>query len=186
MASVLQDLKQTGADVKWERSEKLHTTVKFLGETDPSLMPAITSVIRRECALHPRFQAKYKGLGSFPTTERPRVLWIGLEDPRGSLSRLQKSIDAATTPLGFKPEDRPFHPHVTLGRVRSPYGAKDLLAKLQSLTFESEPVMFTEIVLVTSELTPGGSVYRSLERFPLGEHQAPGDSHEVSGASGTR
>jgi 2'-5' RNA ligase len=70
--------------------------------------------------------------------------------------------------LGFKPEDRPYHAHVTLGRVRSTKRIRNLLTIMESITFESQPVTIREIVVVRSDLRPTGSVYTTLQSIPLG------------------
>jgi 2'-5' RNA ligase len=164
---ILEDLKETGADVRWEPSEKLHATVKFLGNTDQSLVPRLSSELRDIARSYGPVGVRFLGIGCFPNLRRPRVVWVGMEDSEGHLSRIHQSIETAAESLGFKKEDRVFHPHVTLGRVRSPRGLQDLLTRLQTITFESGRILLNELVLMRSELKAGGSVYSVKDTFPF-------------------
>jgi 2'-5' RNA ligase len=109
----------------------------------------------------------YRNLGSFPNAHDPRVLWVGIQDPAGSIVQLQKRIDEAISGLGYALEERPFHPHVTLGRVRSRARIGNLLTMMKTLTFESRPVSLSEVAVVRSDLKPGGSVYTILKAIPF-------------------
>ena len=85
------------------------------------------------------------------------------------LGKLQKDLDLVTTQYGFKPETRPFSPHLTLGRVRSGQGRIDLLTELDKL--EPSPFEFTarEVVLFKSDLKPTGAIYSALQKLPLAD-----------------
>lgn len=160
-------LKSSSADVKWEPDDKLHATLKFLGNTDEKLLPEIVYYIEgvgRESAC---LSLKYAGVGCFPNRRAPRVIWVGTEDLKGSLNPLQQEIEAALLPLGFEREDRKFHAHVTLGRVKSEKRIQSLLRMMESTTFESQPVEIREVALIKSELKPNGSVYTTLKTIPL-------------------
>ncbi len=90
-----------------------------------------------------------------------------MEDLTGLLSVLQNEIETVLIPLGFEREEKTFHAHVTLGRVKSNVGLQGLLRSMESITFESQPVVIQEISLIKSELRSSGSVYTTLETFPL-------------------
>ena len=81
----------------------------------PSLLQAMEQATQDQTA----FPLRAKALGCFPHPARPRVLWVGLDDPSQALGRLNERLMAALTPLGFPPEDRPFHPHLTLARAQN-------------------------------------------------------------------
>ncbi len=164
----LQDsLKAAGADVRWELEEKFHATLKFLGETKEELLPEIVSSIRGVCELQSSLDVKYSGIGCFPNHREPRVVWIGIEDLKGNLAGLQKALEDVLVPLGFQAEQRKFHAHVTLGRVKSQRNVRGLLAKMESSTFGSRPVPITKVELIRSVLKRDGSVYTTLNVFPL-------------------
>lgn len=95
------------------------------------------------------------------------MLWLGIEDPSGTLKSLEQKIEASLSPLGFEPESRPFHPHLTLGRVRSPKNQRQLLAMMETVTFASDLYTVEAFMLMQSELQPTGSLYREEKSFPL-------------------
>ena len=97
----------------------------------------------------------------------PRVLWIGCENPDGRLLPLKNALDSGLLPEGFEVEDRPFHPHVTLGRVKSLRGKNDLTPMLEKLTLEPRVATVAEIIVMKSTLKPQGAVYTVLKNIRL-------------------
>ena len=148
MAELQTKLRESGADVRWESTEKFHATIKFLGNTEENAIPSITSAIGNILRRHSSFEVSYRELGCFPrlpqgvlvggqaSMKRPRVIWIGCENNDGTLANIKTALDEALLPFGFAKEEREFHPHVTLGRVKSSRGMQDLTPLLQTLTFE--------------------------------------------------
>lgn len=167
IAAIRDRLKTSDADVKWEPNGKLHATIKFLGTTDDHLLPEIVSYIRGVCQKFAPFQIRYKGVGCFPNSRAPRVIWVGMEEPSGDLDLLHHEFDSGLVALGFEREEKRFHPHVTLGRVKSNKKIHGLLRMMESITFESQPVTVHEIALIQSELKASGSVYTILKSIPL-------------------
>jgi len=159
MADAIARLRMTQADVRWETAGKLHATLRFLGDTDERLVPRIRASLEGIAAATPPCTVTYRSFGCFPERNNPRVIWIGVENPGGTLRRLNAEIEHSVRVIGFEPEDREFHPHVTLGRVRSRHNVSSLLAMMESLTFQSNPVTIHDIHLIRSELKPTGSVY---------------------------
>jgi 2'-5' RNA ligase len=96
----------------------LHVTVHFLGSANVNLVPGITDALRDAVGLCHPFTLTLGTHGAFPTTERPRVLWVGLGGEVGALQQLNAAVVSALSPLGFPRDSRPYHPHVTIGRVR--------------------------------------------------------------------
>jgi 2'-5' RNA ligase len=160
-------LRESDAHVRWEGREKFHATLKFLGGTDQNLLSLITASLERISSGTSPFPVVVRGVGSFPGRGNPRVVWVGLDDPDGGLERLHMSIEREMNTLGFASEDRPFHPHVTLGRVKGPRNLHNLQRMLESVTFESHPTTVHEVLLVRSELKQSGSVYTILKSFPF-------------------
>lgn len=161
-------LEESNADVKWEHDEKLHATLKFLGNTDEKLLPEIVYCIERVGQRSPQLSVRYKGVGCFPNKWAPRVVWLGMEDLNGRLTPLHDDVETELARLGFEKEERAFHAHVTLGRVKSDRRIQSLLRTMESITFESQPVVIQEVALIKSELRPSGSVYTTLKTIPLG------------------
>jgi 2'-5' RNA ligase len=160
-------LAASGADVRWEPDEKLHCTLKFLGETDPSNVGLVVSTIESIAATVAPFEVQYRGLGCFPDSRNPRIIWLGMENADGKLTILHDTIEESLASTGVQRDDRPFHPHLTLGRVRSRHRIGDLLRMMETLTFIAEPATLQEVHLMKSELKPAGSVYTILNVIPL-------------------
>jgi 2'-5' RNA ligase len=166
-AEIQAQLRQAHADVSWEREEKLHCTIRFLGDTPSESVQTIVDTLTDIGRANPPFSVRYRGTGCFPNMRDPRVLWLGIENPDGRLNSLSQSIDLAMTGLGYKPENRQFHPHLTLGRVRSGRNQGNLLRILENVTFQSTTEAINEILLIKSELRPAGSVYTKIKFVPL-------------------
>ena len=164
---VIQKLRTANADVGWERDDKMHCTVKFLGETRHDQLEHIVDVLQRFSEEFPPFAIAYRSLGFFPNAREPRVLWIGIEDLHAGLAPLQQSVEQQLVPLGFAAETRRFHPHLTLGRIRSGRNQRQLLATAESITFATEPYVIGSLSLMRSDLRPTGSVYKQEKNFPL-------------------
>ena len=145
-----------------------HLTLKFLGEIDPARVPSLAGALREALRGVPAFSVTLEGVGAFPSSERPRVVWAGLTEGRDGVVGLAARVEAAAESAGFPRESRPFAPHVTLLRVRGPRdlaAAHRLLGELDGQRFGTSVV--SEVVLYKSELRPEGPIHRALERFPL-------------------
>ena len=155
------------AKIGWERPEKLHVTLKFLGETDASLLNTLTAGLREVVTSLDGFTMRISGTGVFPSRSRPRILWVGLEDPSETVSSLYQAIDNTCARFNFKRETRSFKPHVTIGRVRQSGGVEEAVA--EHLEAHIEPVEFevAEIVLYESKLQSTGSVYSVISTAEL-------------------
>ncbi len=167
LVDLVDRLRSSGADVRWEPPGKLHATLKFLGETDSVQLERVVIAIEAIAAKVTPFTVRYSALGCFPRRDDPRIVWVGVDDSGGALLSLQKGIERSLVSLGFNPDDRPFHPHITLGRVKTRRGVANLLRMLESITFHTEPVSVHGIELMRSELRPSGSVYTTLKSIPL-------------------
>lgn len=166
IGEVIGSLKQTRADVRWEQIEKLHTTLKFLGETGDATLPHLISLIDKIAKVTSPFFITYASLGCFPNRREPRILWVGAESD-STLDTLAQEIESSLEELGFEKEKRKFHPHVTIGRVKSQRGMRDLIRMMESTTFHSQPTRVSHIVLKKSELQSSGSIYTTVQEFPL-------------------
>lgn len=167
IAALSRALRQTGADVRWETPDRSHCTLRFLGDTEESLLPELVEAAAPIAREAPGVRVRYGNIGAFPAMRDPRILWVGIEEPAGTLLRLRESLDGALVRLSIPREEKPFHPHVTLGRVRSRRGIDDLITAMKSTTFESPPATLKELLLIKSELRPAGSVYTTLRTFPF-------------------
>lgn len=152
--------------LSWTSADNLHVTLKFLGDTPVSLLEDL-----KESLLgisFPEFDLHVKGGGFFPDVYKPRVLWLGAEKGGRESSLLAGEIDRAGNKLGFSLEKKPFHPHLTLGRVKKIDSKDDwkfLENKLQG--FHPEPFRVRQFVLWKSELMPKGSIYHQVCEIDL-------------------
>jgi 2'-5' RNA ligase len=167
-------------EARWVRPESLHITLKFIGEQTPERVEAIAERLRRVDRGWVEIRAG--GFGFFPTTKAPRVFWIGIH-AGPQLAELAESVDGATTELGIPREDRPYSPHLTLARGGAgrssgspkwrkgdgPNSAFAVLEKRLAAMGELDFGTMTahEFILYQSQLSPKGSKYTKLQRFPL-------------------
>jgi RNA 2',3'-cyclic 3'-phosphodiesterase len=116
VADYLAMLRSTIGGVAWSKPEQLHVTLKFLGNVAEPRIPALTDRLRALAGAQPPFTLEVRGVGAFPSVARPRVVWVGIRAP--AIAALASGVDRCCGEEGIPLEARPFHPHVTLGRVR--------------------------------------------------------------------
>jgi 2'-5' RNA ligase len=161
-----------GARIQWVRPESIHLTLKFLGDVPEERVAEIGAALDGAAAGHARFTLEADGLGVFPDLRAPRVLWAGLADPAGAARRLADGVDAALDAIGFAPERKPFHPHLTLARVKE--RSREVGLALARERWLEQPAMqgpltVAAVALMKSELKPSGAVYTELRRAALKE-----------------
>jgi 2'-5' RNA ligase len=165
------DLRLTHADVRWVSPEKIHLTLKFFGNIEESRIDPIFKSIEKPIQNTLPFSLKVQGVGAFPQMKNPRVIWMGLVEERETLTSLYKQIESQLEKIGFQPEDRSFHPHLTLGRMRSSRGKGDLVGRIEKYKEEDFGDLRVErVVLFKSDLKPSGPIYT-----PLGDVKLGGD-----------
>lgn len=146
--------------VRWVAADAIHLTLKFLGEVEAAREDEIAGGIAAAVGGAKLFPLPVGGFGAFPSAQRPRVVWVGLE-PVPPLELLQHRVEQEMERLGFPTEGRPFHPHLTLGRVKRdarPAALGGLATDLDSLVYETE-VSVESVDLMQSTLTPRGARY---------------------------
>ena len=152
-------LSESGTEVRWVQPASYHVTIKFLGWTRAAVVPAIRDAVTSELAGFSAFQFTCLGVGAFPSTSQARVLWAGIGPGADKLEALAQRVQTAMTPLGFAPEGREFHPHVTMGRCRAGADLSQVLNPLSERVFSKTSA--TSLVLYESKMNPGGSEYRA-------------------------
>lgn len=159
--------------VRWIPAENLHLTLKFLGDVEEARVSSIRAAVRDALTDNTRFFVTARGLGVFPDSRRPRVLWVGLASPE--LARLAGQVERALEPLGFERAAAPFRPHVTIGRWRRPESRGDRLRGELARWRDHEFGEFRidAATLFRSTLRPEGAVYDPLEIFPLDAAATP-------------
>lgn len=158
--------------VRWVDLAALHLTLKFLGTVPTTRVPVLIERLRADLAGQAPFILKIGGLGVFPGVRAPRVVWLAVLGDLAALDACQRRVEAATVPLGFPGEKRPFTPHLTLGRVRETATPEQraaigaLPASWPSTTSRSFSVR--SVSLMQSHLGPGGARYSRLTEIPFG------------------
>ena len=171
--------------VKWIPIEKIHLTLKFLGDVGPASLADVQSVLEGEVPRFAAFEAQVDGFGAFPNLNRPRVLWIGVTAPT-TLAALQHELDMATQRLGFASEDRAFSPHLTIGRT-APNCSQADMRRIGEAVERTEvkrlgSLRINAVHLYKSELTPRGSIYSQICSVEL----IRGNTREAETHSATR
>jgi RNA 2',3'-cyclic 3'-phosphodiesterase len=171
---VQRELATVDAPVKWDESYKMHITLKFLGDTHVDILPDLETKLKAVTETCKSVWVRYHSLGCFPHRKNPRVLWIGCTPLSSALDHLYREIETVCVDFGFEPEKRSFHPHVTIGRVKIRSGkdhraARDLIKKMETVTFEPLEDQALYILLMRSELRPDGAVYSILKKFSLAQ-----------------
>ena len=161
-------LRAADADVAWVRPEQLHLTLKFLGEVTDAQREAIDEGMRRVAAAHRGFTTQARALGTFPPGRAPRIVWAGVDDSGGAVSRLAETSETRAEAAGVPREARGFLPHVTVGRVRSARGTQELVRRLTDLAWPGTPSWdVRQVTLFQSLLDARGAQYRVVAEYPL-------------------
>jgi 2'-5' RNA ligase len=163
------DLKSTHADVRWVNPQQIHLTLKFFGYIEEPRIDPIVKSIEEPIRNTSPFSLKVQGIGAFPNLRSPRVIWMGLVEGKEVLTSLQKQIEIQLEKVGFQPEDRPFHPHLTLGRMKSNRGKEELVGRMEKCKDEAFGDFQVErVFLIKSDLRPTGPIYTPLREMKLG------------------
>jgi 2'-5' RNA ligase len=164
------ELEGTGHGVvRWGRPEDYHVTLRFLGPTPAERVPALAAAVGRETAGIAPFALALGPLGAFPDERRPRVVFVAVEPPE-PVAALAAAVERGVVAAGLPPEARPFHGHLTLGRVRE----RRLRVRLpEAERAAPAPFLVDAVVLFRSDPSPEGSTYTPLARIPLGGVTSP-------------
>lgn len=150
---------------KWVDVEQMHLTLRFVGDASPEQTKQLETGLAAIQAAP--FSFRLQGVGQFPTHDKPRVLWVGLPHSP-ELHHLQAQVEQVVSHCGFERADHPFSPHITLARFRTPPPpvAVEEYFRLHN-HFKTGNIVVNAFILYSSTLTPKGSVYTQVARFPL-------------------
>lgn len=166
-----------GLQVRWVAPATYHITLKFLGWTRPETIEPLRDRIGRALGGRRRFRIRVVGGGAFPSPERARVVWAGIEDRTDGLTRLAQIVDDEAVGLGFAAEARPFHPHVTLGRTKEFADVSTVLVALSEQNFSETSV--ESVILFESAMKSSCSEYIERAVWPL-EAASKGSKRQTS------
>jgi RNA 2',3'-cyclic 3'-phosphodiesterase len=161
------EIKKTGADLKLVEPENVHITLKFLGDTEETLVDEIEKIITNAVKETKSFNIQLKGTGVFPNQNYIKVVWVGIEncDP---IAVIANEIDEKLSKLGFKREERAFSPHLTIARVKTSRNKDKLLQIIEKYRdIEFTDMKVDSIKLKKSDLTPKGPIYTTLKEVKI-------------------
>ncbi|HXJ82884.1 MAG TPA: RNA 2',3'-cyclic phosphodiesterase [Candidatus Methylomirabilis sp.] len=164
----IERLKPLSRAVAWVPPQNLHLTLKFLGDQSEDNLTEVLRGLEEVAAERASFDLTLHGLGAFPGMERPRILWIGVVEGGPAIRALQSGVEAALERRQFPPESRPWHPHLTIGRVFDPRrwqrdaspALRESIARAATTRFGTLAV--SRVALMRSDLHPSGARYSEL------------------------
>jgi 2'-5' RNA ligase len=169
LARLHQSVPHSAGRITWVKPEAIHLTCVFLGDIEEDQVDPITAALREAAADTEPFVTCLDGVGAFPDFRKPRTIWVGYDTGADEVVALKQAIDTALEPLGFQPEKRSFHPHVTLGRVKQQGNARELEHAAAEWILPFENWMTHHVIFFQSELTKHGPVYTPLATIPMSD-----------------
>ena len=164
MTRVIEELKPLSRAPRWVRPEALHLTLKFLGEVDELQLPQVKAAMK-DIRASKSLEMRFRGVGSFPKHDRPRVIWAGVED-NGALAAVAEALATRFEPLGFRREEREFSPHMTLARINSRERLDNLVGAAAGFaSYDFGAMHASEFELFQSTLKPSGAEYASIAKI---------------------
>ena len=161
-------MRDAARGVSWVTEDRLHLTLKFLGEQPERVVEPLREVLLDVAARAPATRLELAGLGAFPNLRDPHVVWLGVgRDPK--LELLHHDIESVCARLGYEEDGRAFRPHITLGRVRgrlSGEAARALSDAARRVEYRGA-VEATSFEVMSSRLTPSGPNYSVVATIPL-------------------
>lgn len=172
----IRQLQNRFPDIKsgWNRGGYFHITLKFLGERPLQEVEAFSRAAATVASQFSPFKITVEGAGAFPPHGSPRVLWMGISDNDGQLKNLQHSLEEECRRAGFEREERSFHPHLTLARIKkrrggSHAGTKAVAAANRERGFDPFEMTVAELIVFRSEPGKERSRYTVISRHPLSD-----------------
>ncbi len=170
-AEYIKNLKSEFSDLRvgWEKTEKLHLTLKFFGDVNDSDLKKLKDAAFETAGQIPKFNLQTSATGVFPSQKKARILWLGIEDEKGSLQKLSEIFEINCAANRFAKETRSFKAHVTIARLREPEKSKELIERHLETTIEPTRFEVSEIVIYESQLQKSGSIYSIVSKQKLRE-----------------
>jgi 2'-5' RNA ligase len=173
LARVIRQLAQKFPEIRWVDPTGIHLTLAFLGELDDEQLAAAQEAAEKAAHQVPLFSYHLSRLGTFGAPQQPRVVWMGIEEPAGLLIRVHRVLNHELRERRFEVEKRPFAPHFTLARIKSPLSSDDLqrlqalLAGTQTGLLDNTEYPAQRVAVMKSELLRGGAHYTVLREYLL-------------------
>ena len=163
-------LRSAASDVRWVEPRNLHLTLKFLGSIKEDSLAKLKEALQTAVRPLSPFIFKLEGIGTFPRTSQPRVVWLGVSQGKERLVEVAELVEKSCVELGLPAQDRSFSPHLTLGRIYSKRRLEHLLERVKSVQSRRPPLaQVKSLTLFESILTPEGPLYNPLGEIQLGK-----------------
>ncbi len=168
ISEFIRELDRSDRHIKWIKPPGMHLTLKFMGDINEEKKAEVESVLKKIADRHRPFPLGFKGTGTFPPGKKyPRVLWIGIKENK-PLLEIQSRLENELERLQYSREQRKYHPHLTLGRVKIPYHIESVLSLLEkNKERDFGDMTVNRITLFLSTLKPTGAEYTKLSEFEL-------------------
>jgi 2'-5' RNA ligase len=168
-------LAKTGAGVNWAAAATFHITLEYLGDVDDRDLVGVCRVVSDVAAGEPPFRLGVLGMGAFPTPRRPKIIWAGVGEGEDDLKRLFAALEPPLIELGaYRKEDRPYTPHLTLGRAKDEAAGLALAPELaKHQTWDGGQTDVEELIVYSSELRRDGPEYAVVGRGKLRGQRKP-------------
>ncbi|NPA41413.1 MAG: RNA 2',3'-cyclic phosphodiesterase [Aquificae bacterium] len=150
---------------KWIEPQNLHMTFQFLGEINKEQAVSVLKNLQQLVEKYSPFKVQYRSLGVFPDRKRPRILWIGVSKGENKLKKLANEVAQLNRRAGIRIDSKPFHPHVTVCRIKEVDKKKlsGLMNRYKGFNFGEETI--DRVALISSSLTSIGPIYTVVEEF---------------------
>ena len=154
-------------EVKWVKPDNIHLTLKFLGDINSEDINQVENSLVKSVKNIKKFSLKIKGVGVFPNLNKPRVIWVGINDSNSLIKNLYKRIENNMHEIGFLKEKRSFNPHLTIGRIKNNILKSELKQTLIEYDQFNIDFICDSVLLYKSVLKPTGSEYSVIADIPL-------------------
>ncbi len=167
VSNYISELRREFPDIKvgWDRPEKLHLTLKFLGDADDEQIKKLCEICLKISSEISDLKFEITKTGVFSSPQNARVLWLGIKGDVEELRKINSILESECEKIGFEKEKRNYRPHLTIGRIREPKKAFELAKAHLENKFEPVGFEVSEIVIYESELRPTGSVFQKIKGF---------------------
>jgi len=169
LGNTQRELDRAGATVRWTKAAQLHVTVKFLGDVADEDLPQVCELAQQAAAEVEPFDFEVAAVTPGPPRGAMRMVWVDIADETGRMAQLNSRLESAYAEMGFRRENRRFHPHLTLGRIKAPRRLSELgraVSAMSTRTFGTQSA--DNLIVYASQLTPQGPIYTPLAKAPLG------------------
>ena len=169
IARLCRPLREAGVPGRWTEPDQVHLTLKFIGEVPAAEVEPIAEALQEVAGSFRPFEMKFGPIGAFPSPRRPRVVWLGVEQTP-ELRFIKDDLERRLAELGIEREQRPYQPHVTLGRAPRDAEAGEFrrLEEVARTLRIADVYRVTHLDLMSSKLGAGGAGHTRLVAAWLG------------------